>query len=119
MVKVKNGTTRIVFLILGYAIKIPNFKVEHHHFLLGCAANWNERKLTKLFKGCTECEYYNKINPTLFSSWLGLLSIQREVELLDRNLTTFEVEYFKDQTSDIKKSNFGYLGNRLVCIDYS
>jgi hypothetical protein len=34
-----NGVTRIVLLIGRYAVKIPNFTVQHHHFLHGCYAN--------------------------------------------------------------------------------
>lgn len=111
-----NGTTRIVFLIGNYAIKIPNHVVCHQHFLQGCYANWSERRYTKTFERLPE--FYNKIAPTIFCSWFGLLSIQRRVVELDRHLTVNEVEYFKDQTTDIKMQNFGYLDKRLVCIDY-
>jgi len=113
------GTTRIVFLFSKYVIKIPNFNYSHSHFLQGCKANWDERKYTKIFKGCKDCNFYEKISPTIYSSWFGLFSIQYKVKPLKRNLTNNEKEYFKQQTTDNKKENFGYLNDKLVCIDYA
>lgn len=112
---IKKGVTRLVFLVGNYAVKIPNFTVQHSHFLQGCYANWSERQYTKMFKGMNE---YNKIAPTYFCSFFGLVSIQRRVIELDRHLTEEEVKYFEHQTSDIKCANFGWLNGNLVCIDY-
>lgn len=110
----KKGCTRIVFRLGKYVIKIPNFLVEHRHGLQGMYANWSERQTTKRYGSY----YRDKISPTIYSSWFGLFSIQRQVEELTRHLTEDEVEYFKDLTSDIKMQNFGYLEGKLVCIDY-
>ncbi len=112
---IKIGCTRIVFVFGNFVIKIPNFINHHNHFLKGCYANYYERIFTKQFKNN---ELINKINPTLFCMRFGLFSIQRKVEILNRNLTKKEILYFKDITNDIKKENFGYLNKKIVCIDY-
>lgn len=115
---IKYGITRIVILVGNYAIKIPNFTYSHQHFLNGCIANWSERVYTKMYKNA-DCDFYSKIAPTIFCIWFGLISIQKRVILLDRSLTEAECIYFKDQTSDIKGTNFGYLNEKIVCIDYA
>ena len=112
---VTKGVTRLVLLIGNFAIKIPNFTCQHNHFLHGCYANWSERLYPKMFKNMPEIE---KVAPTYFCAWFGLISIQARVVELDRHLTADEKQYFEHQTTDIKKENFGYLNGRLVCIDY-
>jgi hypothetical protein len=110
------GCTRLVLLIGKFAVKIPNFTVCHKHFLQGCYANWSERDYCKALK-CIH-EMYSKVTPTIFCSWFGLMSIQKRVVPLERHLTEDECEYFKNQTTDIKMQNFGYLDGVLVCVDY-
>ena len=117
MIKIKlNGVTRIVFLVGNYAIKIPNFLYSHQHFLQGCYANWSERTYCKQMKGIEELSI--KVTPTIFCFLFGLLSIQKRCNPLERDLTEAEVEYFKHQTTDVKKENFGILNGVVVCIDY-
>lgn len=113
---IKIGCTRIVFILKTIVIKIPNFLYQHNHFLQGCYANWSERYFTKIFKNNILIE---KVAPTLFCSYFGLISIQKKVIELNRNLTTEEINHFQEITSDIKIQNFGYLNNKLVCIDYT
>lgn len=111
-----NGITRIVFLIGKWAIKIPNFRYQHSHFLQGCYANWSEYTFCRTMKGLPE--YFNKVAPTVFCTWFGLVSVQKRVAELERDLTENETIYFKELTTDIKKENFGYVNDILVCIDY-
>lgn len=118
MIKFKNkGVSRLVLLVGGIAIKVPNLTCNHSNFLKGCNASWNERQYTKSFKGLPE--FLDKVTPTLFCSWFGLISIQKRVVELQRDLTEYEKHEFRHQTSDIKKENFGHLNGRLVCIDYA
>lgn len=114
---IRKGCTRIVFLIGNYAFKIPNFTVCHMHFLNGCQANWKERDYCLTFQSLEE--FRERVVPTLFCSWFGLLSIQRRVTELERDLTEHEVIYFKEQTVDIKRQNFGWFNGKLVCVDYA
>lgn len=116
----KKGITRIVFIFNKIVIKIPNYSYQHSHFLQGCLDNWNERKYTKYWKNCKDCDLYDKIAPTYFCSWFGLFQIQAKCEPKLENLTMSEREIYKVLCgTDIKKENFGYLNNKLVCIDYA
>lgn len=117
---IKKGVTRIVFVFKKFVIKIPNFTYSHGNFLSGCSANWDERKYTKAFYKCKDCNWNNKVAPTYYSSWFGLLNIQPRVKILNRDLTEEEIIYFKESNiEDLKSENFGYLNNKLVCIDYA
>ena len=112
-----NGVTRLVFLVGPWAFKIPNFKFEHSHFLLGCHCNWLEKKYTKVWDGYPPLG--DKIAPTVFCTWFGLLSVQKRVVALQRDLTEEEITLFEGVCSDVKRDNFGLLNGNLVCVDYA
>lgn len=114
--KIRKGCTRIVFVFRSYVIKVPNFTKNHLHFLQGCYANYAERSFCKNFKYYSL--EYDKVSPTIYCSWFGLFSIQKRVIELSRPLIKKEIKYFKTTTIDLKYQNFGYLNNKLVCIDY-
>ena len=111
----KIGTTRIVFLIGRYAIKLSNHGYCHQHFLQGCYANWAERNYCKMFK---DLPIGDMVAPSIFCSWFGLFQIQKRCEPLNRDLTAKEEKMFKDVCTDIKAENFGIYEGRLVCLDY-
>lgn len=113
------GCTRIVILIGNYAIKIPNFKVSHLHFLYGCYSNYSERSQYKNIKKNKNNKFSNLIAPSIFCTWFGLIQIQKRCIELERHLTEEEKEIFKDICFDIKKENFGYYKNNLVCFDFA
>ena len=113
--KIKKGITRIVFLIGEYAIKFPRFN-NHLHFLQGCYANWSERYFTKTFANLNNI---NTIAPTYFCFLFGLFSIQARVKPMLEELTDQQKKLFEPLCgADNKKENFGWLNDRLVCIDY-
>lgn len=117
----RKGTTRLVFLLGKYAIKIPNFTYSWQNFLTGCLANCNERTFCKQYKGMLE---YNLVAKTYFSSWFGLINIQERLEPLHYEMYDPDGavrEFFKGICSDIKSSNFGFrAGSKsLVCLDYA
>ena len=114
------GITRIVFLVSRFAIKIPNHRYGHRHFLQGCYANWSERKFCKDFKNADYPEnMYQYVAPSYFCSWFGLFQIQARCEPYNEDLTEKEKEFFKPLCwGDNKKENFGILKGRLVCLDY-
>lgn len=114
----RKGVTRIVFIFDRFVIKIPNFLVQHNHFLHGCLANWNERYFYKRWNK-TQFKLLNKAVPSIFCSWFGLFQIQKRCEVLNRDLTLEEIEEYKYlHNGDIKKENFGYYEGELVCLDY-
>ena len=114
---IKKGCTRIVILIGDYVIKIPNFTVHHLHFLQGCYANWSERNFCKSFKSGTFMG--DKVARSYFCSVFGLIQIQQRVTERETDLTDWEISWFSELTTDIKKENFGYRKGILVCLDYA
>lgn len=118
MIKVnKKGFSRTVILIGRYALKFPSFQ-SHKSFLYGCYCNWIERMFYKNWN-IYGIDLRHKYAPSIYCFAFGLLQIQKRCVELNRNLTTDEIDYFKDVTSDIKKENFGYYNNKLVCLDYA
>lgn len=113
----RNGITRLVFVFKKFVVKIPNFTYEHDHFLIGCRANWSERKCWQQWKG--NYEVRNMLCPSLFCSWFGLIQIQARAKIMERDLYEVELIPFGDLTRDTKKENFGYYKGRIVCVDYA
>jgi len=113
----KQGVTRLVFLIGRYAIKIPNFKYSTQNFLSGCLANHNERLFCKQYKGMPQL---TKVAYTYYSSIFGLINIQKRASPVLDNVKQGYIDkaYFKDVCNDFKFENFGIIGGRLVCVDY-
>ena len=109
------GTTRTVFLILRWAIKIPSF-VEWRLFLLGLLANMQETKFSKTG--------WPELCPILFSISGGWVVIMARAHPLTR-------EQFNEIDFDLwlncvpytipvekKMDSFGLLDGRLVAVDY-
>ncbi len=114
------GITRIIFIFNRFVIKIPNFSCNHHHFLQGCYANRSERRFYKIFKGMHDQRYYQLVCPSYYCSWFGLFQIQARCLPLERKLTRDEYEKFKGIAhNDMKKENFGFHKDRLVCLNYA
>lgn len=118
------GVTRIVFIsqlkFLPIVIKIPNFLVQHNHFLHGCYSNYSERFYYKLHKNVEyENNMTNFVAPSYFCSYFSLLQIQAKCEPKLENLTEEEKKFFESLCgTDNKKENFGWYKNKLVCLDY-
>jgi len=111
---VKKGTTRIVFVFDKFVVKIPNFLVEHRHFVYGCYCNLSERSISKTTMDITKIAY------SYFCSWFGLFQIQAKCKPKLEDLTEQEIElYDKYHWGDYKKQNFGYYNGTLVCLDYA
>lgn len=113
----RNGVTRIVLLVWKYAFKIPNFSVEHRHFLYGCYANWSERVFSKQVKK-TNPDLEDMIAPSLFCSWFGLIQIQQRCEEIS-SFDDIDLSKYNDLCGgDNKIQNFGLLNGKIVCLDY-
>lgn len=124
LVDVYYGVTRTVYLVGSIAIKIPSF-FSWDFFLRGILANIYE---------CGRWGYYfhlqlgypelkHPLCPVLYLAPLGLFVIQRRA-IQPRNFTDKHLNRYKKQlrrnpyTSDFKTENFGFIGRRLVCLDY-
>ena len=114
---IEKGTTRLVFIFKYFVIKIPNFTYSHLHFLNGCYANWSERNFCKIFKNMPE--FYNKVAPSIFCSWFGIIQIQKYCKPLNREITEAELMFLENvRGGESKRENFGIYNNNIVCLDY-
>lgn len=118
--RIEKGTTRTVFLIGKYAIKVPRFwhKQPGHKwkmFLRGILANIDEHFWWK-------CAYKKeKLCPVRFKSPLGLILVMDRAEPLkdyeyDKDAFDF---IFENLPLDNKIINFGRIKDRVVLIDYA
>lgn len=125
MMEIKYGSTRTVFLIRNWAIKIPVF-CEWRLFLCGLLANMQER----------DSSIYPEVCPVIFHICGGLLIVAKRA----RELTELEFEQeilpkcIREDTEDYliyivdkedyflfvegKPSSFGWLDGKIVIIDY-
>lgn len=113
--EIKYGTTRTVFLIKNYAIKIPNH-VEWRLFLHGLLANMQEVKFSKTG--------WPELCPVIFSICGGFLIIMKRAKPLTREeFVSLNVEEWKEKEDYIvpcenKLDNFGWVDGRIVTVDY-
>lgn len=117
--KIKHGTNRIVILVGGIAIKVPHLFNGHYNFLIGCEANYGERRYCKMMLGVYNNRFYDLVAPSMFCSWFGLIQIQRRcvvntVPLSNKKLAKFD----NVRNGETKAQNFGYYKGKLVCLDY-
>jgi hypothetical protein len=115
----RTGSTRWVFLVGPYAIKIPRLDY-YRNFLLGILANQQEAQWARLPFA------RKKLCPVLFRSWLYLVIVMpRARTLKEGELSRTDLELFctvdEDWTlpAELKADSFGYLPDgRLVAVDY-
>lgn len=119
--KIKRGSTRLVFIFKKIVIKIPNNQ-EYRLFLKGMSANLREKSFSKIGRG--------DLCKVRFCDKLGLFLIMERAQELDvkdidwlKFREQLEERYKNDDLkdfllSDSKPSNWGYINNNLVKIDY-
>ena len=108
-----------MLLISGIAIKVPNIFNGHHNFLVGCCANYGERRYCKMMKGVDHNKFYDLVSPSLFCSWFGLVQVQRRCVINTTPLTPEQLSRFDNVScGESKPQNFGYYKGKLVCLDY-
>lgn len=133
-----HGVTRIVFIFRGFVIKIPNFTYSWDHFLKGLVSNIREKN-TWNYNGYSEERRLLReelLCPVLWCSWGGWILVMRKADV-DRHYTeVYNAAYYGNIDpekevalrykkwidagfgGDDKCDNYGYLGDRLVKIDY-
>ena len=115
----KYGTTRIVYFVGNYAIKIPVIG-SWKHFLRGLLANMSESQFSSV-------EDFTGLCPVLFSLPGGFLNVMRRADPLPRE--TFAVENFYDNflaqnclpeggMVEDKLDSFGIIDGNIVAVDY-
>jgi len=113
--RLEYGTTRFVFLVDKFAIKIPSIK-EWRLFLLGLLANMQEAQWSKI--GWVE------LCPVLFSIPGGFLIVMHRARILNNEeFLLLDIEQWIEESGhnipvEMKADSFGYLGRKLVAVDY-
>ncbi len=112
----KRGSTRRVFLVGGYAIKIP-WGREWRLFLKGVLGNINEAQISGDHKSFC---------PVVWCSWGGFILVMRRAVEMTYN----DYETYKADMDELRKSfwigeyveptfaSWGFYEGRLVAIDY-
>jgi len=115
------GSSRWVFVIGGYAFKIPSLN-SYQKFLYGLIANDTERK--------NYFEFYevyprNKLCPIVMYLPLGLLNVMKEATIMtEAEFTAFDYSGFVSLDNccilpvERKADSFGYYKDQIVAIDY-
>ncbi len=116
--KIKHGSTRHVFLVGNYAIKIPFIKPWRNH-LLGRLANMQERAFGKL-----PMKEWPGLCPIFFGIPGGwLLVMHRAQSLTQEQWDSFDAIKFCDLGDRVlpvecKRDNLGTINGHVVAVDY-
>lgn len=120
-IALRHGTTRTVFLIGRYAIKLPAI-TEWRLFLMGLLGNMQERRFDRM--------RYPGLCPVLFGCPGGWFLIARRAHPLSwREFEELDYGKFIQGDQDLpkgewilpvenKQSSFGILNGRIVAVDY-
>lgn len=117
--KIEKGSSRIVFLIDRYAIKIPNFTYSLEHFLKGWLANIQEDRIWRIFNsGNIEDKTIKlKICPIISTHLWKFILIMPKCLLAKENELPKESS-IGNICGDYKVDNYGWYEGKLVCFDY-
>lgn len=112
---VKFGTTRMVFLLGKYAIKIPKINTWKF-FIKGILANLDE----KMWYSHSPENWQKKMTPSLYCLFGGLILIAYKAkEITEEQYNQIDKKYYDPLPFDNKIENFGEFENRIVLVDYA
>jgi len=115
------GVTRMVILWRGVAIKIPK-PSKWSNFLRGLIGNINESDTWKYNSGKYDCGYSHLLAPVIWCSWGGWVLIMKRAKIITNQEWGEGVlsidEHIRTFGGDDTISNYGFIGDRLVKIDY-
>lgn len=115
------GVTRIVILCGGVVIKLPK-PIKWSNFLRGLIGNINENETWKYNSGKYERGHSHLLAPVIWCSWGGWILIMKRARLLTEqewDESDYSVkEHIQNFRGDDTISNYGFIGKKLVKIDY-
>lgn len=135
--KVKGGVTRRVFLIGNYAIKFPTMRHGWFCFVLGFTHNMREHST---WKSAPKNKDHEKLLCPVLCGWAGFFIVMQRADneryvnefndwCNNKNQTHEEkIKFCSDMYhrwekagvgGDDNVNNYGYLGDRVVKIDYA
>lgn len=116
--QVKGGVTRIVFLTMRWAIKVPTVRYGWAKFLQGLLANMQERTFS-----CMAEEF--RLCPVRFAVPGGWLSVMPRCQPLSESAADIIHQgqmagacEWHGMDCDFKPDNFGMLDGQIVLFDY-
>ena len=117
--KIKQGATRKVFVFKKVVVKIPTI-IEYRLFLNGILANLQEKSFSGIHSDLAKVKFCDKLGLILIMEKVDVLS--NDINWLDFN-NSLKEKYKNDKLkdfllSDCKPSNWGYINNHLVKVDY-
>lgn len=116
--KIKKGTTRIVFILNKVVIKIPNFTYKWSHFLRGIIGNISE---WQTWKYAYRRRYL--LCPVIWASWGGWFLIMKKANMIhNKDWDMYEPEILEHKQyycGDDKSENYGIYMGQIVKIDYA
>lgn len=111
---IAHGTTRVVFLVGRWAVKVPRVKWGWRGFLRGSLANLSEQEWSRYEPSPPTCPP----NPVLRAAPWGLANVYRRA-------TPYTDDFDRDRDrplfgifGDAKAINLGWVDGRLVLLDY-
>ncbi len=112
---IKHGTTRIVFLIGPYAVKVPNV-FRWKCLLRGLLGNMDER----LWFKNSPAGWKSKMAPSYLCLFGGFVLIAGRAEPIDlEDYQELDIQSFQPLPMDKKLMNFGRYDGRIVLVDYA
>lgn len=113
---VNTGSTRLVLLIGGYAIKIPRGDDNSFGIFLGILRGWIGNRTEYMW---SKQDLFPFLNRVVFSFLFSFIIVQRRVEMIT------EEEFFSLEKADYpfggfewKLDSFGKVNDKIVVIDY-
>lgn len=115
---INTGSTRLVFLLGSYAIKIPRCFVQPDNSfygqLLGFLWGWEANRVEYVW---SKSKIYNYLNPVRLSLFWSLIVIQDRVEEITID-EFINLPKFNFGSYEHKIDSFGKVNNKIVIIDY-
>ncbi len=112
--KIDQGCHRLVLILNKIVIKFPNPRYYWKWFIKGFKGNIQETQLSKMGN--------KHLCPILFSAPFGLFLIMKKAKSLTSSDLEIDLYNFMEinniTSAENKMESFGWLNNRLVCIDY-
>lgn len=116
---IRRGITRTVILVGCYAIKVPSLRTGSiggprgrlQSFAWGVLANHSE------YEWSTYKPWQGRVAPVLRSWLFGLVQVYPRCAVLDEG-SRVELPVLDPDPGDVKHDNYGWLGGRLVRLDY-
>lgn len=120
MVFINTGSTRLVFLIGNWAIKIPRCFIKPDNSFYGSLLNflwgWEANRTEYIWSKSNIYEFLNPVKLSLFGSMI--LVFERAQVLTDKEFMELNKADFQFEKYEFKTDSFGYVNGKIKILDY-